>query len=233
MMFTRREKKYPDAETDGVKDKVRSLINDAHLLSEQDWAVSLVWKRKTEHAFLIIEGKKDNEYTIFRSDMFLDMRGQPFPEAEEKTAKSAINVLWEASQQSSGGGGFIRLKELNIDELSRLADACEYQSWGLSLDDAEKLLKRLISEGNKIYSYHIIGDNLSGSMSTSHSKNHNCVSWCQEILKTELNFLVGNDWAFVKKPSEIVKQAILQNKKQTEQVKPASGNNTNSTPQKK
>ncbi len=209
-MFRTRNSTKSD-EDNSKKLTVYSLINSAHIIAESTWAVSLVRKRGTEHAFLIVEGKKDDEYTIIRSDMFLDMSGKPF-EQPTNAASSMINYFWGVSQQSSTGKGFIRLKELNMNELEALAEASEYQSWGINIEEAEKLLRHLSEERGKQYSYHIAGDSSLFSVSTSNSNTHNCVSWCQEILKKSLGFNVGNQWAIIKKPSEFVKQAILQAK---------------------
>lgn len=203
-----------DPETEIAQHAVRGLINDAHLISEHDWAVSIVRRKGTQHAFLVIEGKKDNQYCIFRSDFFLDLSNKPFAQ-DTNQITSAINYLW-GSSQSIGGRGFIRIKEINVEELEAISKSSEFQSWGLKTAQAEILLKKLLEEANKPHTYHVAGNHSTWSSSTSRSNNQNCVGWCQDVLKDVLGLEIGDFWGTIVQDPRRALRLIIEKEKQPE-----------------
>ena len=208
--FSTRNKQNNDT-TKSTETVMKSIISDHHMLSNTSWAVSLVRKRGTEHAYLIIEGKRSNDYIAFRTDLFLDSsQRDAVVQKMPKSMGNVIDQLWGFSESSSGTA-FIKLKEINLTELEKSAQESEYQGWGISTEEVEKLLKRVIKEANKSsITYNKTGNHPSWSSSYSHSNYHNCVSWCEMILNEELNIDLGTRWELIHRPSEIVRKAIEQ-----------------------
>lgn len=211
------EKKEKPSE---AEQEIRSLINDAHLLSQEGWAVSILRKFNTEHAFLVLEGiKQDGQPAIFRADFF-----------QQLTAKEPIWRNIESTIKSSSGKAFIRLDIMTPSELNDLIGQLQFHSWGLCAKDAVKLMKKLGEESGKEYSYHIGGNNSSFSVSTSTSKHQNCLSWCLVILRDTLNLDDLDDlddkkfsgfWAtIIQKPSAYIQQIEEKAKKTQQQTGP-------------
>jgi hypothetical protein len=197
-------------ETEAAKASIESLISEGMTISESRWGISIVRKRGTEHAFLVVEGKKNSTYVMFRTDLFL-VQNLSRINFFGNSSDSVVNYFWDISEQLRGQA-FIRLKELSIGELESLADASEYQSWGITLEQVDHLLKRLLIEAGKLYPYNITGNSSVGSSSTSQSNTHNCVSWCAQILKEVLAIDISNSWALIQRPSAVVRNAIEQAK---------------------
>jgi hypothetical protein len=206
----------PAPETKMAQHAMRSLINDS-MIDETLWAVSIVWNKKEgneQHAFIIIEGMHEGQFTVFRSDLFLKNTSQNKASAPSSMPR-ALNSLLDMFAQLSNlahGQAFIRLKEISIEELEELARTCEYQSKQVEHEKIKVLFHRLIEEGSKVHVYHVSGDNPVFSSNTSTLKHQNCVSWCQNILKETIGYQVGSSWAVIKRPGEIVKSAIRQAK---------------------
>ncbi len=217
MIFKTRNIFKIESNTENVRDTFKSFINNGVVLTEKNWAVSIVSTKKagTGHAFLIIEGikKTDNqeeepeEYIIFRSDFLLDQ-----------------NVRQRCS--GSVGEGFIKLKELNVEELYDTIKDCSYQSYALSHDLALKLVKQLVEDSGKPHTYNFLGANQSSSILTSKSVFHNCASWCIEKIKNvgvetmDLKF-----WWPIQKPVKIIEKQIELAKKQNSNQPPSINNN--------
>lgn len=217
MIFKTRDKFKIESNTENVRDTFKSFINNGIVLTEKNWAVSIVSTKKagTGHAFLIIEGIKKTEnpedlegYIIFRSDFLLNQ-----------------NVRQRCS--GSVGEGFVKLKELNVEELYDTIKDCSYQSYALSHNLALKLVKQLVEDSGKPHTYNYLGANQSSSIVTSASIFHNCASWCIEKIKNvgvetmDLKF-----WWPIQKPVKIIeKQIELVKKQNVSQQSPSNNNN--------
>ncbi len=218
MMFKTRNKYKIDSNTDNVRDTFKSFINSGVILTEKNWGVSIVSTKKagTGHAFLIIEGiektknpEEDLEgRIIFRSDFFINK---------------------EVRQRCSGsvGEGFVKLKELNFEEMYDTIKDCSYQSYTLSSEMAAKLVKQLIEDSGKPHTYNYLGANQSSSIITSASVFHNCASWCIEKLQqVGVETMDIKFWWPVQKPTKIIeKQIELAKKQDVNQESPSNNNN--------
>lgn len=201
----------PDNKTEAAKATIRSII-DQRILADNQWAVSLVRKDGTEHAFLILEGVYMTQHVAFRSDLFLDSKEGSSTEITPTIVGNVFDRLIGVSEVSRGEA-FIRVNKITHENLTKLSERSDYQSWPLTHEEADKLLKALEKWGNETLTYHIAGDSPIFSSSTSTSKHHNCVSWCEAVLK-EVNpekFALGKKWHLIKRPSERVDAAISMN----------------------
>jgi hypothetical protein len=189
---------------------IRCLVDERRIINQYKWAVHLVKSKGKEHVFLIIEGKVKGQdgqdaFVLFRTDYLLkdDLQKSfaKIPFAKGKYIKKILeapNVL--------RGQGFLKLEEMTLAavvSMQRDLENSEYQGWDLSLEQAETLLEAILSESQKNYSYNIGGDNSSFSVSTSNLNTHNCVSWCEAVLK-KININIAKEakfWHPVKIPS--------------------------------
>jgi NTE family protein len=200
-----------DGRTQITQSVLRGLIDNNQIISETNWVMALVRRKGTEHAFLLIEGQRGQERKLFRSDLFLD--GNGWSSTDSIDSVNIIDSLWSYSACSGHGTAFIRLSELSPNEYDALVDLdrSEYQSWSMTVEEAGKLFAHLIEESEKErIPYHIAGDHPSWMSSASTLYYHNCVSWCQEVIREvfEGRFEVGSRWAnLVKRPSDIIRQA--------------------------
>lgn len=214
MFMSTRAAHRKDGRTQVTQTILRGIISDKHIISESSWMLALVRKKGTEHSFLLIEGQLDGERKLFRSDLFLaaDNRPRIVESLASIDSTNVVEHLWGYSASSGHGTAFIRLIELNESEYDALLDrdTSEYQSWGIDKEEAEALLHYLIEEANKsCIPYHIAGDHPSWISSASTMYYHNCVSWCQEVIENvfEGRLEVGDRWALIKRPSDVVRQA--------------------------
>lgn len=189
---------------------LKALIDNSQIINETRWVLALIRKKHTEHAFLLVEGKREQERKIFRSDLFLASSNQTSGACFDSA--SILDKLWSYSEISGHGTAFIRLAELNCEEYDALVcvDNSEYQSWSITVDEAEKLFEHLIVEAEKPrIPYHIAGDHPSWASSASTLYYHNCASWCQDVIRKVFDgrIEVGSCWSdLIKRPSDVIRQ---------------------------
>jgi hypothetical protein len=196
---------------------IQSLIDDKRFVTADQWTLSLVKSKKKEHAFLLLEGKLKDEFVIFRTDLFLrkdtdkKLFGQDLPKG------SVLDSLFEFSA-SSKGHAFVKVSQLSVKSYDEILVDTEFQGWCLNAEQAEKLLKRLQSEGLKEFNYHGGGDSKVLSVSDSRSTRTNCIKWCEKILTEVLGItLMKNSWHPVIMPSsrvELIKKFTEANRQQ-------------------
>ncbi len=196
---------------------IYSLIDDHRKIAAGHWALSLVKSKDKEHAFILLEGKINDEFVIFKTDLFLRkdtdkaLFGQPLQRG------NVLDKLLEGSA-SSRGRAFVKVSQLLIKDYDDIILNREFQGWSIDTDQAEKLLKRLQTEGLKEYNYHSGGDSSILSASDSRSSRTNCIKWCEQILKEVLGkHLVGDAWRTVVMPSsrvQLIKQFAEKNRQQ-------------------
>lgn len=199
----------PKGATEAAKAVIRSLI-DGRMLDESNWSVSLIRRKGTEHAFLIVEGIYQDKMVILRSDLFVN---QSSSSSQKGPSSGSIFDRVFNPSKSSNSLAFISIKEINYEELLTLEKDCDYKSWPLDLAQAKRLLGLLESWGNGTVTYHIAGDHSVYSVSTSTTKHQNCVSWCEKILSDvdREYFKLGPTWKFVKIPSSRIEAAKEKN----------------------
>jgi hypothetical protein len=185
---------------------INSLLDEKRLVDAYQWALSLVKSTSKEHAFLLLEGKVKNEFTIFRTDLFLRKDTDKSLFGQKINKGSVIDRLFDSSA-SSKGRAFIKVAQLSAKDYDEIIINSEYQGWVIDPNQAEKLLKRLQTEGLKEYNYHSGGDSSGFSLSDSRSTRTNCIAWCETILKEELSIRLGEIWIPVLMPSSRVKLA--------------------------
>lgn len=179
-----------------------SIISEDHSVEERLWLVSLVKSIGREHAFLLVEGIYEGIPRYLRSDLFL-MLAEPSGSA----VRDALSNIW----QQLAGQGLSRVKDIEPEKYEELLNSCEHQSWSMTQSQAEKLMTRLQRERENphLHTYTVSGYHPSSLVSSSIVRApHNCVTWCQMILKEELNIDTGVKWYPIKHPSTVVRKAI-------------------------
>lgn len=190
----------PKAKTEAAKAVIRSLL-DGRMLDSDTWTVSLVRRIGTEHAFLVIEGVLQDKKIMLRSDLFLN---QNVSEIKKIPLVGTVFDRVLNFSKSVNSLAFISVKETTIEELTDLETYYHFQSWPLDLKLAQRLLEVLESWGNKTVTYHIAGNQSGYSVSTSTTKHHNCMSWCEQVLN-DVNkdyFKLGTTWRAINIPSQ-------------------------------
>jgi hypothetical protein len=185
---------------------INSLLDEKRLVDSGQWALSLVKSKSKEHAFLLLEGKIKNEFIIFRTDLFLRKDTDKTLFGQKIKKGSVIDGLFECSA-SSNGRAFVKVIQLSIKDYDEIILNSAYQGWVIDTNQAEKLLKRLQAEGLKEYNYHSGGNSSGFSVSDSRSTRTSCITWCEAILKEELNIRLGKEWLPVMIPSSRVQLA--------------------------
>ena len=155
--------------------------------------VSLVRKKGTEHAFLIVERLKDDEIEMVQVDLFVN--------GDKPVFKSS--------------GFYISGESLIVPQLITLEELEKYnkrgffvQSFSTDNEKCEGLLKKVLEDSQREdIKYSSLGDGSFYKISSSHSKEqHSCTTYLTELLKTALDVHVGSSWLdfFIVLPSKIV-----------------------------
>nr|MDQ2995223.1 hypothetical protein [Pseudomonadota bacterium] len=63
----------PKSEEDTIDalETIQSFLSGQRLISQEEWALSLVKSKGKQHAFLVTEGRVQNKFIILRTDLFL------------------------------------------------------------------------------------------------------------------------------------------------------------------
>jgi hypothetical protein len=185
-------------------------------VSEERWVISLLkGTGNANHAFLLLDGMKDGKRFIQqRLDFFLDLArsAEVRDQLPTGSTEDSAHASWVATQQLAGRG-FVRLTELRPEDFEYLLLNCEHQSYSITPQQGRLLMRRFEQEQKRLYRYFYTGGDNPSSTSTAMSittEAHNCISWCQKVLREELSITVGNRWSFIKNPRLIVEQAIAQ-----------------------
>lgn len=203
----------------------QSLVNADTWVEKNKWLVSLVKSPgDREHAFLLLEGIDDGMPVHIRTDFFLDLDARA--EVRSKLPSPLGNIIDSLRDFSANmiGRGFVRSDNISPGKYEELLGGCVHQSWPLNLEHAKVFMTLIAEAAQQDYTYVLTGNHPTSSVSSSISAEpHNCISWCQEILRKlqatfpeeELSFEVGSRWLPVKRPSTVVQTVIATTNKPT------------------
>ena len=199
----------PNSKTEAAKEVIRSLL-DGRMLDGDTWTVSLVRRIGTEHAFLVIEGVLQDKKIMLRSDLFLNQNSS---EIKKVPLVGTVFDRLLGFSKSVNSIAYISVKETTVEELTDLETFYHFQSWPLNLKRAQRLLEVLESWGNKTLTYHIAGNQSGYSVSTSTTKHHNCMSWCEKVLNDvdAEYFKLGTSWRAINIPSKRIESIRVNN----------------------
>jgi hypothetical protein len=196
-----------------------SLLDKRFLVEETHWRISLVKRKDKEHAFLLLEGIANGVPVHLRSDLFMDLDSRAQVAANIPSAiGSAVQVVSGHALEDCIGRGFVRTKELTPQEFQQELGQCEYQSWPITVEQAQRVRECFEREARKpvgAYSYSLVPGNDSSRFASRSSgiRVQNCLSWCRDILQETVGIRVGSSWALAQYPSQVIRQTKIEQDK--------------------
>ena len=133
------------------------------MITPRNAMVSMVRKKDSKHAFLVIESIQDNYYIIRRADFVIDKR-----------EKHSIGII-------STGQALIEIAVKSLVDMQELAGQCVYKSWAITEDQVYGLLANLEADRIKPIDYLNLGKD-SFFYKKSNNETHSCLTWCEEHL---------------------------------------------------
>lgn len=101
--------------------EVRTMVGGQHLLTPNQWALSLVRNRDADHAYLILEGV-DDKHTRVCMDAHLVVK------------------------KSNDRKADIVLRGITVNQLKEVGEACHSYTWSISKAQAEQLITAIKAE---------------------------------------------------------------------------------------
>jgi len=180
-----------------VKDKkqvIKSIL-DSELILKDTWAISVV--TKGIHGFLFFErvvATEDGpvEQMSYRADL------RPSSDLKSVTIGTEADINFE---------------EITAEQLQKLSGSLIYALIpDVTPEKAKRILNRILADMNSGITYCLSGDDqISSKVAGEH---HNCISYCQKVIKDELGVQIGSEGVPIKYPPAIVKEGIMnQNQK--------------------
>jgi len=158
-----------------------SIIDQSERVTGNMWVVSLVVSPKSklpEHAFLVLEGIKDDHFVLRRYDFYLDDPS----DAGARRVKAKIVPL-DKSECPYGSSDEERQKYfwsalMREDERDK---PCHSLSWRIELKKADVLHTSILKQVHNPPEYQVSGD-ASLFAASSDQRAHNCYTWCRKEL---------------------------------------------------
>ncbi|XP_067026194.1 uncharacterized protein [Acropora muricata] len=162
----------------------RSEVDPSRVITDDSWAVSLVRlpdRDRSEHVFIVLEGKQGRKSKIWFAD-FIAGRGM-FDVVNPGTKEGKVRIDYHESEDPTSSLLFECEKEMmNV----RANDRWLHTTMLIPKATAEILIENIEKSKKEPPKFHLAGDKsvvaIGSATSSSNTTGHNCFTWAKKML---------------------------------------------------